>query len=155
MADGTAAAEAAAQAACRAALWGFAPGGAGRVQEKCFGGHTIYFQHSVVHIEHVEFTSMGQSMVMARYPVHWHLAGNGTGNYLANASLHDNFQRCVTVHGTSDVHVADNVCHETFGHAFYLEDGIETGNVFERNLVVSANPGGSVCTDFRRGSGAR
>jgi len=98
---------------------------------------------------------MGQALAMGRYPIHWHLAGNASGQYVRNASLHSNFQRCATVHGTSDVELADNVCHDTFGHAFYLEDGIETGNIFRHNLVVSSHPGGSVCTDFLKGGGPR
>ena len=47
------------------------------------------------------------------------------------------------------------VCYETFGHAFYLEDGIETGNVFEKNLVASIRPGGSLCSDWQVASGSR
>ena len=47
------------------------------------------------------------------------------------------------------------VCYETFGHAFYLEDGIETGNVFEKNLVASIRPGGSLCSDWQVASGPR
>lgn len=125
------------------------------VREKCFGGHAIFMQHSMVHIEFVEFSSMGQALIMARYPVHWHLAGNASGSYLRNSSLHNNFQRCVTVHGTANVAVEGNVCHDTFGHAFYLEDGIETGNEFRQNLIVSVHPGGSVCTDFEKARGGR
>jgi len=125
------------------------------VRDICFGGHTFFVQHSVVHLEHIELRSMGQAMEMARYPVHWHLAGNSSGSYIKSSSIHNSFQRCTTVHGTSDVLVADNVCHETFGHAFYLEDGIETGNTFHHNLVITAREGGSVCTDFAVGLGAR
>ena len=92
---------------------------------------------------------------MARYPVHWHLAGNVEGQFLRNVSMHHNFQRCVTIHGAEGAQVQDNVCYNTFGHAFYLEDGIETGNTFQGNLMVSAHPGGSVCTDWESASGPR
>ncbi|CAL1152744.1 unnamed protein product [Cladocopium goreaui] len=95
-------------------------------------------------------------MQMARYPVHWHLAGDVKSRAtLRNSSLHHNFQRCVTLHGTANAEVQQNVCYETFGHAFYLEDGIETGNVFEKNLVASIRPGGSLCSDWQVASGPR
>lgn len=141
--------------ACAMAITSFARTDAPKVKRACFGGHTLYVQFSIIHIENAEFSSMGQAFIMARYPVHWHLAGNATGQYVRNCSLHNNFQRCVTVHGTSDTLVENNVCHDTFGHALYLEDGIETGNAFHRNLVISARPGGAVCTDFNHGDGPR
>ncbi|NJK42667.1 MAG: right-handed parallel beta-helix repeat-containing protein [Aquincola sp.] len=45
-------------------------------------------------------------------------------------------QRCIVIHGTSGVAVADNVCHDIRGHAVFLEDGNERRNVIERNLVL-------------------
>ena len=119
-------------------------------KENCFGGHTLYLQHSTVHIEGAEFSGMGQGGVMARYPLHWHLAGDATGDYIKNNSIHDNFQRCLTIHGTANTVVESNACYNTFGHAFYLEDGIETGNVLKTNLMVKnkATGGkGTVCSD--------
>lgn len=116
----------------------------------------LFIQNSTVNIEHVEFFHLGQAMQMARYPVHWHLAGDVKSRAtLRNSSLHHNFQRCVTLHGTANAEVQQNVCYETFGHAFYLEDGIETGNVFEKNLVASIRPGGSLCSDWQVASGPR
>ena len=45
---------------------------------------------------------MGQATRIARYPLHWHLAGDvsGSGSYLRNNSIHESYQRCVTLHGT-------------------------------------------------------
>eukprot|EP00931_Biecheleriopsis_adriatica_P064789 TRINITY_DN39486_c0_g1_i1.p1 TRINITY_DN39486_c0_g1~~TRINITY_DN39486_c0_g1_i1.p1 ORF type:complete len:1099 (+),score=161.87 TRINITY_DN39486_c0_g1_i1:69-3365(+) len=154
MADGSPSKEQEALKACMQSFSNFAMD-AGEVKKLCFGGHTLFTQNSTVRIENTEFSSLGQALVMARYPVHWHLAGNASSQYIRNSSLHNNFHRCVTIHGTADTLIENNVCHETHGHAFYLEDGIETGNVFHRNLVISSHPGGSVCTDFERGKGPR
>lgn len=126
-----------------------------RVRRACFGGHLLFVQNSRIHIEHSEFSLLGQALEMARYPVHWHLAGNAYGHYIRNSSLHHNFQRCVTIHGSEGVQVQSNVCFQTFGHAFYLEDGIETGNSFDRNLIISVHQGGSVCSDWIFGKGPR
>jgi cell migration-inducing and hyaluronan-binding protein len=87
-------------------------------------------------VEGVEFNRMGQNLTLARYPIHWHLIGDGKGQYIRNASIHDTFNRCVTVHGTNNLQVENNVTYNTVGHCFFLEDGIETGNQFVRNLGI-------------------
>ena len=50
---------------------------------------------------------------------------------------YDNYQRIITLHGSANVTLEHNVGHRTFGHAFYLEDGIETGNLVHHNLVAA------------------
>jgi cell migration-inducing and hyaluronan-binding protein len=42
----------------------------------------------------------------------------------------------VTVHGTDNLRVENNVAYNTVGHCFFMEDGIETGNQFIRNLGI-------------------
>ena len=79
---------------------------------------------------------MGQHLTLARYPVHFHVLGEGAGQYVRNAAIHDTFNRCVTVHGTNNLQVENNVTYNTVGHCFFLEDGIETGNRFIRNLAI-------------------
>ena len=55
---------------------------------------------------------------------------------IRNAGIHDTFNRCVTVHGTNNLQVENNVTYNTVGHCFFLEDGIETGNQYVRNLAI-------------------
>jgi cell migration-inducing and hyaluronan-binding protein len=62
--------------------------------------------------------------------------GDAKGQYIRNASIHDTFSRCVTVHGTNDLRIEGNVTYNTVGHCFFLEDGIEHGNEFVRNLAI-------------------
>src|SRR5690606_26203094 len=50
--------------------------------------------------------------------------------------IHDTYNRCVTVHGTNNLRVENNVTYNTVGHCFFLEDGIEHGNQFVRNLAI-------------------
>ena len=82
---------------------------------------------SSVRVEGIELTRMGQMLRMARYAMHWHLCGDMAGNYIKHNSWYDNYQRVITTHGTANATMFDNVAHRTFGHGFYLEDGIETG----------------------------
>src|SRR5207344_2361432 len=58
------------------------------------------------------------------------------GQYIRNAAIHDTYNRCVTVHGTNNLQVENNVTYNTVGHCFFLEDGIETGNQYIRNLAI-------------------
>src|SRR5690606_15765315 len=55
---------------------------------------------------------------------------------IRNASIHDTYSRCVTVHGTHNLRIENNVTYNTVGHCFFVEDGIETGNAFIRNLAI-------------------
>jgi cell migration-inducing and hyaluronan-binding protein len=101
-----------------------------------FGGHIMAMLQSSVQVSGVELTRMGQHLTLARYPVHWHLIGEGQGQYIENSAIHDTYSRCVTVHGTNNVRVQNNVTFNTVGHCFFLEDGIETGNQFIANLGI-------------------
>ena len=101
-----------------------------------FGGHVMAMVTSKMYVSGVELNRMGQNMHLARYPIHWHLVGDGKGQYIQNSSIHDTYSRCVTVHGTNDVRVENNVTYNTIGHCFFLEDAVEHGNQFIHNLGI-------------------
>src|ERR1700722_2697517 len=105
-------------------------------EQSFFGGHVMAMVGSKMFVEGVELNRMGQNMTLARYPIHWHLIGDAQGQYIKNASLHDTYNRCVTVHGTNFLRVENNVTYNTVGHCFFLEDGIEHGNEFIKNLAI-------------------
>ncbi len=101
-----------------------------------YGGHVMAMGASRMFVEGVEFQRMGQNLTLARYPIHWHLVGDAKGQYIRNASIHDTYNRCVTVHGTNFLRVENNVTYNTVGHCFFLEDGAEHGNQFVHNLAI-------------------
>jgi hypothetical protein len=105
-------------------------------EQSFFGGHIMAMPSSKMYVSGVELHRMGQNLTLARYPIHWHLVGEGRGQYITNAAIHDTFNRCVTVHGTNNLQVENNVTYNTVGHCFFLEDGIENGNQFVRNLAI-------------------
>jgi cell migration-inducing and hyaluronan-binding protein len=112
-----------------------------------FGGHIMAVAGSKMYVSGVELNRMGQNMHLARYPIHWHIVGEGRGQYIANSSIHDTYSRCVTVHGTNNVRVENNVTYNTVGHCFFLEDAVETGNQFIHNLgmMTKCHPDGKPC----------
>ena len=69
--------------------------------------------------------------VLASYPVHYHMAldvdSDGTNPFVRSNTIRDSFSRCVTIHGTSGVHVEDNVAVDHFGHCYFLGKNTEGG----------------------------
>jgi G8 domain len=118
-----------------------------------FGGHIMAMAGSKMYVSGVELNRMGQNMHLARYPIHWHLVGEGQGQYIENSSIHDTYSRCVTVHGTNDVRVENNVAFNTVGHCYFLEDAVETGNQFIHNLGMETkcHPDGKPCVPTNLG----
>ncbi len=118
-----------------------------------FGGHIMAMTGSKMYVSGVELNRMGQNMHLARYPIHWHLLGDGQGQYIQNSSIHDSYSRCVTVHGTNNVRVENNVAFNTVGHCYFLEDAVETGNQFIHNLgmMTKCHPDGKPCVPTNLG----
>lgn len=105
------------------------------------GGHVMVMAGAEARVEGVELTRMGQKSQLARYPMHWHLAGDVSGQYFRNNAVWKTFNRCLTIHGTSNLEASGNVCYDNIGHAFFLEDGAETGNLLANNLgLVTRRP---------------
>ncbi len=98
------------------------------------GAHVMITEGGIAHVDAVEFTRVGQRGRLGRYPFHWHLSGDVTGQFLRNASIHRSVNRCVTLHGTQHASVVGNTCFDHAGHGFFLEDGNETGNELAHNL---------------------
>src|SRR5690606_19924590 len=86
-----------------------------------FGGHIMAMVGSKMQVSGIELSRMGQHMTLARYPIHWHLNGDGKGQYVRNSAIHDTFNRCVTVHGTDNLRIENNVTYNTVGHCFFME----------------------------------
>src|SRR4051812_14673289 len=87
-------------------------------EQSFFGGHVMAMNGSKMFVEGVEFNRMGQNLTLARYPIHWHLIGDADGQYIRNAAIHNTYNRCVTVHGTNNLHVENNVTYDNVGHCF-------------------------------------
>ncbi len=100
-----------------------------------FGGHIMNMGSGAMRVENVELFRMGQKQKTGRYPIHWHMMGdNATGSYLKNSSIHNTFNRCVTIHGSNNILLENNAAFDAIGHCYFLEDGAETGLVLEHNL---------------------
>ncbi|MEO8564383.1 MAG: G8 domain-containing protein [bacterium] len=101
-----------------------------------FCAHIITFKGGTMRVEGTALYLVGQKFALARYPIHWHVADDVTGQYARNNSIYKSFNRCITVHGSHAASVEGNVCHDHLGHGYFLEDGVETRNSIVGNLGV-------------------
>jgi hypothetical protein len=105
-------------------------------------GHTMYHRKSSGSISFAEFRHLGKKGVLGRYSLHYHLCGDTMrGSSVVGASIWDSHNRWITVHGTQYLVVRDCVGYKSVGHGFFLEDGTEVYNVFDRNLACQAMKG--------------
>jgi len=50
----------------------------------------------------------------------------------------------VTTHGVFYFRVINNVAYDTMGHTFFVEDAIETANLYEHNLSIKVRASNSL-----------
>jgi len=101
-----------------------------------YGAHLIVREGGKGYIEGTEFYRVGQTNVLGRYPVHFHLLNDCPDCYLKDSSIHRSYYRCISIHATNQATVSENVAYDVSGYCYYLEDGVETGNTFSYNLAA-------------------
>jgi hypothetical protein len=88
----------------------------------------------------VEVRQTGQGFFIGRYPIHFHLVGNVSKSYVFNSTVHHAYNRAIAIHGISGLRVKHNAVYNTRGHAFFIEDGVETDNILEGNIGILIRP---------------
>mmetsp|Transcript_28781 Transcript_28781/g.25949 ORF Transcript_28781/g.25949 Transcript_28781/m.25949 type:complete len:495 (-) Transcript_28781:2490-3974(-) len=107
-----------------------------------YGVHIMTFSpdgddSSIGRISYTEIRQAGQAFNLGRYALHYHLVGNVHKSYVRGNSFHHTYNRAVTIHGVHYLPVQNNVAYWCKGHTIFIEDGIETHNLIEDNLVIS------------------
>ena len=87
-------------------------------EDTYFGGHIMAMDGSTMTVSGIELTRMGQHLELARYPIHWHINGDVAGQFIKNSAIHDTYNRCVTIHGTDNLVVENNVTYKPWDTAF-------------------------------------
>lgn len=92
-----------------------------------------------VRFQGVELQKFGKEH-LGSYPLHLHMDGNLTGkDLLMDAdSVDHSYNKCVTVHMTSNAKISNVVCARIVGHIFYEEWSTEENISFTDNLGVGA-----------------
>nr|XP_039261251.1 fibrocystin-L-like [Styela clava] len=102
---------------------------------------------ALARLEYVELNYVGQAFRLGRYPIHWHLMGNMSEAYVRGCAIHQSFNRAVTIHGTHNLLVEQNVAYNVMGGNYFVEDGIETNNIIQYNLAVFTRASSSLLND--------
>lgn len=122
-------------------------------------GHTMYHHGSAGSISYAEFRQLGKRGVLGRYSLHFHQVRDSMrGSSVIGASIWNSGNRWIALHGTDYLVVRDCVGYNSVGHGFFLEDGTEVFNTFDRNLAVQACkgqtlPGQALLFDLNDGAG--
>ena len=86
-------------------------------------------------VKGIEINHFGQQGMLGHDPIHYYLSSNAIGSKIVKNLIWESHQQCIVIHGTDNVQlVQDNIAFDTLVYCFKLEDGIETGNIFVRNL---------------------
>lgn len=62
--------------------------------------------------------------------------GDCSDSYVDGISVHHSYARVVAIHDSHYLRVTNVVGYKAAGHNIFLEDGIETHNVIENNLLI-------------------
>lgn len=71
-------------------------------------------------IDGVEFGFMGQEGVADRFNLQFVYSGDVNGAVVSRNSMRDSNHRCVSIAGTSNLTISENVAYRTTGHCFYV-----------------------------------
>jgi len=97
-------------------------------QATTYGSHLMMAGSSenglVGHIAYTEFTDCGQSIIIGRYCIHFHMVGDASESYARGNAVHHSLARVVTLHGVHFLTVEYNVGYHVKGHNYFVEDGI-------------------------------
>ena len=94
--------------------------------------------HSVTYakVEYMEIHHAGQASELGRYPIHFHNSYDQPDSYLRGLGIWQTFNRAMTLHAVNNALFENNVAYNNMGHAYFMEDGVETGNVVRYNLAI-------------------
>ena len=87
-------------------------------------------------ILYTEFYNVGQAFKLGRYPIHFHVIGTVAKSLVKGNSIHQTYNRAITIHAVTYFNIVNNVIYNTMGHSIFVEDAIETKNIVHHNLVI-------------------
>ena len=109
--------------------------------------NTIGNEVVIARISNVEVYHVGQAYRLGRYPIHFHMIGDSPSSYVSECAIHESFNRAVNIHASNYILVEKTVIYNIMGGAFFLEDGVEIGNVLQYNLAVFVQASSSLLNE--------
>lgn len=87
-------------------------------------------------LTYIELKDVGQAFKLGRYPIHFHMIGTVHESIVQGNAIHQTYNRAVTTHGVHYFKVLNNVAFNTMGHTYFIEDAVESKNIYDHNLAV-------------------
>lgn len=101
------------------------------------GGHTHITSSRPQSIRYVAFIGGGQADVLGRYPLHFHLMGDGSrGSIVEGAVCISCRNHAFVPHGSHGITFKDLVAVDTWGSAFWWDRGDSTNEVMWDHLLA-------------------
>ena len=69
--------------------------------------------------------------------------GDMPSSYVSECAIHQSFNRATNIHASNYLLIERNVIYKIMGGAYFMEDGVEIGNIFRHNLAVFVIPSSS------------
>lgn len=98
----------------------------------------------VLDVTHTRIENCGHDRTTGKYCAHTHLLGHCPECRISGNAIEDTENVGITIHGTHDVTVAQNVIWDARSVGIYVEDGNEMNNSFDDNVLV--------CSYYRSGA---
>jgi hypothetical protein len=102
--------------------------------------------HQPVRLSHVEVSLMGVPGRLGRYPLHWHLMGNGArGSLVEGVVVHDCGNHAFVPHTSHGMTLRTCVAHNLVGDAYWWDlDAFTNASVWDRCVASRVGSGGRV-----------
>jgi hypothetical protein len=97
----------------------------------------------IARFSNIELFHVGQAFRLGRYPIHFHMNGDMPSSYVSECAIHKSFNRATNIHASNYLLIERNVIYNIMGGAYFLEDGVEIGNVYKYNLAILVIPSSS------------
>ena len=94
---------------------------------------------SIYDIRYTRLENCGQKNILGRYCLHFHMKSNCSNCYVKGNAVVNSAQAAITVHGTHDSTVEENVLWDSVTVGVYTEDGQEMNNLIVRNVMICSN----------------
>lgn len=93
-----------------------------------------------VKLSNVELSNCGQSSTSKGYCIHFNMNGDMQDNFVRRMSIHDAASRLLVLTGTNYLTVDNIVGYNHMGHGIALQNGAETNNIIQNNLILGTYP---------------
>lgn len=90
----------------------------------------------IVRFSYVEIFYVGQVFCFGCYLIYFYFSGSVKGFYVIGCVIYYSFNCVIIMYGIDNFLVSCNVVFNVCGNVFFMEDGIEIGNVVEYNFVI-------------------